>query len=138
MNLRAAGLVSLVVSRILQDLKYGIRSFIKAPGFTAVAVLVMALGIGANTSIFTIANELMFRPLSGAADDLAGVYSHDRTTPDSYRAFSYPNFVDVRETAGIFDGLMAHTYAMVGTPARPGCSGSCWTGLGSAGESSSV
>jgi predicted permease len=105
------------VSRILQDLKYGIRSFIKAPGFTAVAVLVMALGIGANTAIFTIVNELMFRPLSGAADDLAGVYSHDRTTPDSYRAFSYPNFVDVRETAGIFDGLMAHTYAMVGTPA---------------------
>ena len=105
------------MSRLLQDLQYGLRTFIKTPGFSLVAVVVMALGIGANTAIFTIVNEMLFRPLSGHADDLVGVYSHDRTVPDSHRAFSYPNYVDVRENAEIFDGLMAHTFAMMGTPA---------------------
>jgi predicted permease len=105
------------MARLLQDLQYGIRSFAKAPAFTVMAVTVMALGIGANAAIFTIVNELMFRSLSGYADDLVGVYSHDRTVPDSHRAFSYPNFVDIRESADLFEGLMAHTFAMVGTPA---------------------
>ena len=103
--------------RLLQDLHYGVRSFLKTPGFSAVAVVVMALGIGANTAIFTIINEMLFRPLSGQAGELVGVYSHDRTVPDSYRAFSYPNYVDIREGTDIFDGLMAHSFAMVGTPA---------------------
>ena len=73
------------MSRLLQDLHYGVRSFVRTPGFSAVAVIVMALGIGANTAIFTIINEMLFRPLSGRAGDLVGVYSHDRTVPDSYR-----------------------------------------------------
>ena len=105
------------MTRLLQDLHYSARSFLRSPGFTVVAVVVMALGIGANTAIFTMVNELMFRPLSGRADDLVGVYSHDRTVPNSYRAFSYPNYVDIRDGAGVFEGLMAHTFAMVGTPA---------------------
>ena len=105
------------MSRLLQDLNYGARTFIKTPGFSLVAVLVMAVGIGANTAIFTIINEMLFRPLSGKADELVGVYSHDRTVPDSHRAFSYANYVDIRESAEIFDGLMAHTFVMMGTPA---------------------
>jgi predicted permease len=105
------------MSRLLQDLHYGVRSFMKTPGFSAVAIVVMALGIGANTAIFTIINEMLFRPLSGKADDLVGLYSHDRTLADSYRAFSYPNYVDIRDNAGVFDGLMAHTFAILGTPA---------------------
>ena len=106
------------MTRLLQDLHYSGRAFIKAPGFTVVAVVVLAIGIGANTAVFTFVNELMFRPLSGRADELVGLYSHDRTIPSSYRAFSYPNYVDIRDGAGeIFDGLMAHRFTMVGTPA---------------------
>lgn len=105
------------MSRLLQDLHYGVRTFIKTPGFSLVAVVVMAMGIGANTAIFSIVNEMLFRPLSGQADELVGVYSHDRTVPDSHRAFSYPNYADIRANADVFDQLMAHTFAMVGTPA---------------------
>jgi predicted permease len=100
--------------RLLQDLRFGTRTLLKTPGFTLVAVLVLALGIGANSAMFTIVNGMMFKPLAGRADELVGLYSHDRTKPDSYRAFSYPNFTDIRESAGVFDALMAHTFTQVG------------------------
>jgi predicted permease len=104
------------VARLLQDLRFGLRSFGKARGFTALAVLVLGLGIGVNTAIFTLVNAMLLQPLSGRAGDLVGVYSRDRTKPDSYRPFSYPNYVDIRDRSGLFDGLMAHTFAMVGEP----------------------
>lgn len=105
------------MARLRQDLGYAWRTFTKAPGFTLTAVLVLGIGIGANTAVFTIVNEMLFRPLSGRAGELVGVYSHDRTVPDSYRAFSYANYADIRDQNDIFDGLMAHTFAMVGEPA---------------------
>ncbi len=105
------------MSRLLQDVRYALRSFAKAPGFAVVAVIVLALGVGANTAIFTIVNAVALRPLSGQADDLVGLYNSDRAVPDSYRAFSYPNYRDIREQSGVFAGLMAHTFAMVGVPA---------------------
>jgi predicted permease len=105
------------MTRLWQDLTYALRAFAKAPGFTAIAILVLAVGVGANTAVFTLVNELLFRPLSGRAGDLVGLYSHDRTTPDSYRGFSYANYADIRGQNDVFDGLMAHTFAMVGTPA---------------------
>src|SRR5262245_2005184 len=100
--------------RLIQDLRFGLRMLAKTPGFTSVAVFVLALGIGANSAMFTLVDALLFRPLVGQADELIGVYSHDRNKPDSYRDFSYPNFADIRAAADIFDGLMAHTFAMVG------------------------
>jgi predicted permease len=106
------------MANLFQDVRFGLRTFFKAPAFTATAVLVLALGIGANSAIFTLVNALLFRPLSGRAGELVGLHSRDRTEPDSYRAFSYPNYVDIRDGGGLFDGLMAHTFAIVGTPAR--------------------
>jgi len=55
--------------RFLRDLKYGARGLRKNPGFTAVAVLTLALGIGANTAIFSVINVLMFQPLPFADPD---------------------------------------------------------------------
>ena len=103
--------------RLAADLAYAVRTFTKTPGFTAIAVIVLGIGIGANTAIFTIANELLLRPLSGRASELVGVYKHDRVVPDSYEPFSYPTYVDVRDRSGIFEALLAHTFTMVGTPA---------------------
>jgi predicted permease len=102
---------------LLQDLRFGIRTLSKAPGFTIVAVLVLALGIGANSAIFTLVNALLFRPLAGRVDEMVGLFSHDRTRADSYRAFSYANYADIRDSNDVFASLMAHTYTMVGVPA---------------------
>jgi predicted permease len=102
---------------LAQDVRYALRMWRRAPGFSAVVIAVLALGIGANTAMFTIVNALLFRPLSGRAAELLGVYSHERTKPDSYRGFSYPNYVDLRDRGDVFDGLMAHAFTLVGLPA---------------------
>ena len=105
------------MSRLLQDVRFALRSFAKAPGFTAVAVIVLALGIGANSATFTIVNELLFKPLPSQGEGIVGLYRHERSKPDSFRAFAYPNYVDVREKNDVLDAVAAHTFSMAGTPA---------------------
>jgi predicted permease len=102
------------MGRLRQDFLYAMRLFARAPGFSLTAVLVLGLGIGANTATFTIVNELLLRPLSGRAGELVGVYGFDRTQPDAYKAFSYPAYVDLRNQRDVFDGLIAHTFTLVG------------------------
>ena len=102
--------------RLLQDLRYALRTFVKAPGFTAVAILVLAVGIGANSATFTIVNSLLFRPVPSQGEGIVGVFRSERGKPDSFRAFAYPNYVDVREKTDVFEGLAAHTFSTAGTP----------------------
>jgi hypothetical protein len=100
---------------IWQDFRFGIRLILRKPGFVGLAVMVLALGIGANTAIFTLINNLILRPAPfERPDELVGCFSKDTRTPDSYRLFSYPNYVDMREHKTVFTDLMAHTPAMVG------------------------
>ena len=99
----------------MKNLSHSFRVLARKPGFTAAAVLVLALGIGANTAIFSLVNAFLLKPLAiRNAENLVGLYSRDSRKPDSYRAFSYPDFVDLRGQAGIFTGLAAHNLAMVG------------------------
>jgi len=103
------------MAAFIQDLKYGVRLLIRHRGFTVVAVLVLALGIGANTAVFTLINAMVLKPRPGVPDaELAGLYSRDRTQADSYRAFSYPNYVDLRDRKDLFVSLTAHNFSMVG------------------------
>ncbi|RPJ53956.1 MAG: FtsX-like permease family protein, partial [Acidobacteria bacterium] len=104
------------MSTLLQDLRYSVRLLLKTPGFTAIAVLVLALGIGANTAVFTIVDTLLLRPgvAEGGEGELVGIYSRDHTRPDSYRAFSYPNFQDIRERATGFSHVTAFSVSFVG------------------------
>jgi MacB-like periplasmic core domain len=98
-----------------QDVRYGVRMLLNKPGFTAAAVLVLALGIGANSAVFSLINAFLLKPLTITKPaELAGLYSRDTKHPDSYRAFSYPNYVDVRDQNPVFSSLMAHNLAMVG------------------------
>ncbi len=98
-----------------KDVRYGIRALSRRPGFTIMAVVVLSLGIGANAAIFSIVNAFLLKPLRmERPGELAGCYSRDTKKPDSYRAFSYPNYVDLREKNPVFVSLMAHNMAMVG------------------------
>jgi putative ABC transport system permease protein len=104
--------------QLLQDLRFGARTLAKTPGFTGVAIVVLALGIGANSAMFTLVNALLLKPLAGQTDELVGLYSHDRSKPESsYRGFAYANYVDIRDGNDVFQSLMAHTFSMVGVPA---------------------
>ena len=88
----------------------------KRPGFTVAAVAVLSLGIGANTAIFSLVNAFLLKPLVlRNAQELTGVYSRDTKKPDSYRAFSYPNYADLRTAGGgVFSSLAAHNITMAG------------------------
>jgi predicted permease len=98
-----------------QDVRYGIRMLLNKPGFTAAAVVVLALGIGANSAVFSLINAFLLKPLAiSRPEELTGLYSRDTKHPDAYRAFSYPNYVDIRDNKAVFSSLMAHTMAMVG------------------------
>src|SRR6185295_6704851 len=100
---------------ILQNVRYGTRLLVKLPGFTVMAVLVLALGIGANTAMFSLVNAFLFKPLViENPDEIVGLYSRDTKRPDTYRAFSYPEYVDLKKSNTVFTDLMAHNLAMVG------------------------
>ena len=105
------------MSALLQDLRYSVRLFLKTPGFTLTAVLVLALGIGANAAVFALVNGLLFKPLAWSERParVVGIYSHDRTRADSYRGFSYPAFADVRDGATAFSDVAGFTVLLLGS-----------------------
>jgi predicted permease len=91
----------------LQDLRFGMRVLRKNPGFTGVAVLTLALGIGATTAIFSLVSALLLRPLPAAhPEQLVAMYSHvaGRAAND----WSYPQYRQLRET-GIYHGVAAQS-----------------------------
>ena len=103
------------MAAFFQDVKHGVRLLVRYRGFTFIAALVLALGIGANTAVFTLINTMLIKPRLGVPDaELVGVFSRDRTQVDVYRGFSYPNYADLRDRADLFASLTAHDYAMVG------------------------
>jgi hypothetical protein len=103
------------MNTLWRDMRYGIRIILKNPVFSALAVLILSLGIGVNTAIFSLANVLLLRPLRiENPEQIVGLYSKNTQRPDSYRGFSYPNYVDIRERNSVFSGLAAHDLAIVG------------------------
>jgi macrolide transport system ATP-binding/permease protein len=97
---------------LLRDLRYGVRILAKQPGFTVVAALALALGIGVNTAIVSAVNGFILRPL--AADkpaELIAAHWGRKTDAQVWGEFSYPNFVDLRERNKSFSDLCAWTGA---------------------------
>src|SRR5205085_2455680 len=89
-----------------QDLRYSLRLLAKRPGFTLVAIITLALGIGANTAIFSLVSTVLLRPLPVAHPD--ELYSLSATGKnDAILAFSYPDFVDYRDRNDALAGIFA-------------------------------
>jgi len=100
----------------LQDLRFSLRLLRRTPGFTIAAILVLALGIGANTAIFSIAYEMLWspRPFRDAAQ-VVQLYTQDTKNPASFRLASYPVYRDLVAGSGeVFDGVLADNLIMVG------------------------
>src|SRR5262249_3195261 len=102
------------MNSLAQDLRHAVRLLRRTPGFTVVAILVLALGIGVNTAVFSVVNVLVLQSRPARIDQLLGVFSRDRTKPDQYRDLSYGAYVDLRERGDVFESLTALTFSTVG------------------------
>ncbi len=97
------------MTTLVQDLKYGVRMLMRSPGFTAVAIVALALGIGANTAIFSLVNGVLLRPLPYRdAGGLAFVAASNRRQGSKVDVTSYPDFADWRAQNRVFSGLAAY------------------------------
>src|ERR1700751_2326396 len=101
------------MNTLLQEIRFGLRVLRKNPGFTAVAVLTLALGIGANAAIFTVINAVMLRALPVqhteqlvAVGNPARVHSYGTGTPRT-DVFSYPLYLEIRDHNEVFSSLLA-------------------------------
>jgi len=92
---------------LLQDLRYGLRTLIKSFGFTAVALLSLALGIGANTAIFSFVNAALLRPLP-VADPGSLMLAYSSMRDEAYTVGSYPDYVDLRDRNEVFSSFAAY------------------------------
>src|SRR5271166_5008903 len=99
------------MGQLFDDLRYGVRILVKHPGFTSVAVLTLALGIGANTAVFSIVNAALLRPRPGIAqpDRLASFFRTQKGA--MFDSMGYPDYSDLRDRNRSFSGVAAHCTA---------------------------
>ena len=97
-----------------KDITFGLRMLAKSPGFTAIAVITLALGIGANTAIFSLMNQVLLRELPIKNPDQLEILrapgpksGHISTDGDSTESFSYPMYRGLRDTNAVFSGILA-------------------------------
>ena len=97
-----------------QDFRYALRQLGKAPGFAAVAIITLALGIGANTAIFSLLDQALLRTLPVKDADrlvilqsLGSFNGHTSSRTDENFSFSYPMYRDLRDGNSVFSGLIA-------------------------------
>src|SRR5262245_31550038 len=109
-DIRGAGLLE----ELRRDMQYGYRMLRRNPGYTAVAVIGLALGIGVNTAIFSFADALLFRSSFGNHEGAIVRLYGLRNNNSRLDSFSYPNYKDIRDQASSFAALAAHQNVTVG------------------------
>ncbi|MBZ5679131.1 MAG: ABC transporter permease [Acidobacteriia bacterium] len=116
-----------MMSGLFHDVRYAVRQLRKSPGFTAVAAITLALGIGANTAIFSVVDFILLRPLAVANPQQVS-YLAFRQKGDWKQSFSYPEFSEIRsQTGSIFsDTAAAQLFQMEGLRAK-GKNETIWT-----------
>src|SRR6476659_7541724 len=95
---------------IWQDVRYGARMLLKNPGITAIVILALALGIGANTAIFSVVNSVLLRPLPYAESDRL-VFLNEKSAVLDEMSISYPNFEDWRTQNQSFERIGVYNRA---------------------------
>ena len=98
---------------LLRDIRYGMRSLLKRPGFTAIAVITLALGIGANSAIFSVVNAVLLRSLPYAEVDRLFVPWGSRSNTEDRTNVSYPDFVDWQAQTKTLEHVAAYNSAGV-------------------------
>src|SRR2546430_4846262 len=99
---------------VAEDIRFALRLLVRNPGFTAVATLSLALGIGANSSIFSLADALLLRPLPiYHADSVVAVSTDPATESGGMGGVSYPDYRDFRDQTHSFEGLAAMSFSRV-------------------------
>jgi putative ABC transport system permease protein len=102
------------MQNLWKDITFGLRMLAKSPGFTAIAVITLALGIGANTAIFSLMNQVLLRELPIKNPEQLEILrapgpksGHISTDGDSTESFSYPMYKGLRDTNAVFSGILA-------------------------------
>jgi hypothetical protein len=97
-----------LMQTITQDLRFAFRSLIAKPGFAAVAILMLALGVGANATIFSWVNAVLLNPLPGVTRTNELVQLSYLYRGDPLTSFSYPEYRDVRASARTLQGIAGY------------------------------
>ncbi len=112
------------MDQLIKDLRYGIRSLLRQPGFTAIVVLTLALGIGANTAIFSVVYSVLIKPLPfNQPDRIVLLWGDDRAEGDSRSQVSHTDIVDFKGQQTLFDSISTYNswtplISGTGEPAR--------------------
>ncbi|HEX5964567.1 MAG TPA: ABC transporter permease, partial [Pyrinomonadaceae bacterium] len=112
------------MQNLLQDIRFGLRMLVKSPSVSIVAMIALALGIGANTAIFSVVNAVLLRPLPFPdSESLVQLFETDQRRGYNRGSHSYPNFFDLRAQSTVFERIASYyssDYIMTGSgePAR--------------------
>ena len=97
----------------LQDLRHALRLLVKSPGFTLIAVLTLALGTGVNTTVFSLINGILLRPMPVAHPEQIIVLATRQEGSPGFQSFSYPDYQDIRSQTDAFSDILAYRVSLV-------------------------
>jgi predicted permease len=103
-----------VIQSFLQDLRYAARALRNSPGFTLIAIVTLGLGMAVNTTVFSVINGMLLRPLPVPHAEQITVLAMEQPGTPGFQKFSYPDFQDISKQANAFSDVFAYRNTLVG------------------------